>query len=178
MLIGAIGASFVITQYHTSQMFAPNCVGTANATTAGWGNLGGGVTQLAMPLLFALFVGALGLLRRRELAAVDVRRRRAVCARRRRLLLPHARHARRQLPRAARRRQAADASRRSGAFLEACRDRRVWALFVIYGCCFGIEITIDNIVVLYFSTTSTTSSNWTTARRCKTGRLARVACSA
>ena len=41
-------------------MFAPNCVGTANATTAGWGNLGGGVTQLAMPLLFALFVGTLG----------------------------------------------------------------------------------------------------------------------
>ena len=33
VLIGAIGASFVITQYHTSLMFAPNCVGTANATT-------------------------------------------------------------------------------------------------------------------------------------------------
>ncbi|MEN8720577.1 MAG: MFS transporter, partial [Oceanococcaceae bacterium] len=39
--IGAIGAAFVITQYHTSVMFAPNVVGTANATTAGWGNLGG-----------------------------------------------------------------------------------------------------------------------------------------
>src|SRR5690606_26109082 len=38
LLIGAIGASFVITQYHTSIMFAPNVVGTANATTAGWGN--------------------------------------------------------------------------------------------------------------------------------------------
>lgn len=35
LAIGAIGASFVITQYHTSMMFAPNCVGTANATTAG-----------------------------------------------------------------------------------------------------------------------------------------------
>ena len=44
--IGIVGASFVITQYHTSMMFAPNFVGTANATTAGWGNLGGGVTQL------------------------------------------------------------------------------------------------------------------------------------
>ena len=50
VLIGAIGASFVITQYHTTLMFAPNCVGTANATTAGWGNLGGGVTQFVMPL--------------------------------------------------------------------------------------------------------------------------------
>ena len=46
LAIGVIGASFVITQYHTSVMFAPNVVGTANATTAGWGNLGGGVTQM------------------------------------------------------------------------------------------------------------------------------------
>src|SRR3954462_4599391 len=57
--IGAIGAGFVITQYHTSVMFAPNVVGTANAAAAGWGNLGGGVTQMVMPLLFAGFV-ALG----------------------------------------------------------------------------------------------------------------------
>ena len=54
--IGAIGASFVITQYHTSVMFAPNVVGTANATAAGWGNLGGGVTQIAMPLVFTAFM--------------------------------------------------------------------------------------------------------------------------
>lgn len=56
LAIGAIGASFVITQFHTSVMFAPNIVGTANATAAGWGNLGGGVTQMVMPLLFAAFV--------------------------------------------------------------------------------------------------------------------------
>jgi NNP family nitrate/nitrite transporter-like MFS transporter len=37
-----------------------------------------------------------------------------------------------------------------GAFAEACRDRRVWALFFIYGACFGMELTIDNIAVLYF----------------------------
>ena len=47
LAIGIVGASFVITQYHTSVMFAPNVVGTANATTAVWGNLGGGVTQMA-----------------------------------------------------------------------------------------------------------------------------------
>ena len=35
-------------------------------------------------------------------------------------------------------------------FCEACRDRRVWALFLIYGACFGMELTIDNIAVLYF----------------------------
>src|SRR5712691_7099412 len=56
LAIGTLGASFVITQYHTSVMFAPNCVGTANATAAGWGNLGGGVTQIVMPLLFSGFL--------------------------------------------------------------------------------------------------------------------------
>jgi NNP family nitrate/nitrite transporter-like MFS transporter len=53
LFIGVIGASFVITQYHTSVMFAPNVVGTANATVGGWGNSGGGVTQSVMPLIFA-----------------------------------------------------------------------------------------------------------------------------
>ena len=51
--IGVIGASFVITQYHTSMMFAPNIKGTANAVAGGWGNLGGGVTNMVMPLIFA-----------------------------------------------------------------------------------------------------------------------------
>src|SRR5260370_41130462 len=56
LAIGAIGASFVITQFHTSVMFAPNIVGSPNAAAAGWGNLGGGVTQMVMPLIFAGFL--------------------------------------------------------------------------------------------------------------------------
>jgi NNP family nitrate/nitrite transporter-like MFS transporter len=57
LAIGIIGASFVITQYHTSVMFAPNVVGTANATVGGWGNAGGGVTQSVMPLVLTAIVG-------------------------------------------------------------------------------------------------------------------------
>src|SRR5216683_714877 len=57
LAIGAIGASFVITQYHTSVMFAPNIVGTANAAAAGWGNLGGGVTQMVVPGVMMLVTG-------------------------------------------------------------------------------------------------------------------------
>ena len=44
--IGVMGATFVCTQFWTSQVFAKEFVGTANATSAGWGNLGGGVTQV------------------------------------------------------------------------------------------------------------------------------------
>ena len=40
--------------------------------------------------------------------------------------------------------------RRRGGFIAACRDYRVWALFVIYGTCFGIELTINNVAALYF----------------------------
>ncbi len=148
--IGAIGASFVITQYHTSIMFAPNCVGTANATTAGWGNLGGGVTQIVMPVLFALFVGVLGFSDaigwRAAMFIAGL-----VCA-----LTGVAYYfftqdapdgnfeelrAKGKMP---------EKRMTKGAFLEASKDKRVWALFVIYGACFGIELTINNIAALYF----------------------------
>merc|ERR1711907_161508 len=58
-LIGCAGATFVTNQFWCSLMFAPNVVGTANATAAGWGNLGGGVTQVFMiVVLFNPFVAA------------------------------------------------------------------------------------------------------------------------
>ena len=47
--------------------------------------------------------------------------------------------------------QAAAGRDAGGSFLEACRDHRVWALFVIYGACFGIELTINNVAALYFA---------------------------
>jgi NNP family nitrate/nitrite transporter-like MFS transporter len=39
----------------------------------------------------------------------------------------------------------------NGAFLAACRDYRVWALFVAYAACFGVELTIKNIAAMYFA---------------------------
>ncbi len=57
LLVGIIGASFVVTEFHASAMFAPNVVGTANATAGGWGNAGAGFTQSAMPLIFGALLG-------------------------------------------------------------------------------------------------------------------------
>ena len=53
--IGVMGATFVCTQFWSSQVFAKEFVGTANATTGGWGNLGGGVTQILMVAIWNLF---------------------------------------------------------------------------------------------------------------------------
>ncbi len=52
LLIGFSLASFVSTQYWSSSMFTPKIVGGANAITGGWGNLGGGVTQIVTPIMF------------------------------------------------------------------------------------------------------------------------------
>ena len=152
LAIGAIGASFVITQYHTTLMFAPNVVGTANATSAGWGNLGGGTTQIVMPLIFAgmLMLGVNEALGWRLAMVVPG------------VVLfftgiaywlftqdaPNGNFSelrvRGELPYATGEHGAAL------SFLAAAKDIRVWALFVVYGLCFGVELTINNIAAIYF----------------------------
>lgn len=150
LAIGAIGASFVITQYHTSVMFAPNVVGTANATAAGWGNLGGGVTQMVMPLLFTAFV---------SMGAG------AAWGWRMAMFVPGVALFIAGIAYFFLTKDTADGNfdelRANGqmgvkansttGFWEACRDSRVWALALLYGCCFGIELTIDNYAALYFT---------------------------
>jgi len=151
LLIGAVGASFVITQYHTSVMYAANVVGTANATAAGWGNAGGGAAQAIMPLV----LGAVIMLGAGEALGWRVA-----------LLVPGVLmlvmaflywrytqdcmagnfselHAAGALP---------GMDKKGGwkSFKRAAGNYRVWLLFITYGACFGVEIFMHNVVAIYF----------------------------
>jgi MFS transporter, NNP family, nitrate/nitrite transporter len=145
LAIGVIGASFVITQYHTSMMFASNIKGTANAITGGWGNLGGGVTNMVMPLIFAAIVG-FGYTKQEawRLAMIVPGVMMLIVA-----WLYH--------------KYTKDTP--AGNFDEVNRsgdkeknktdwtilsDWRIWALTLAYGMCFGMEITFDNVASLHF----------------------------
>lgn len=140
LAIGLVGASFVITQYHTSVMFSRSVVGTANAITAGWGNLGGGVAQWIMPLLFGAFVGfGIDKFLSWRLAMIVPGVLMVVTGIAYYLLTRDTPDGRPFVPRTG-----------AAAFWEAAADYRVWMLFLLYGACFGVEITVDNVAALYF----------------------------
>lgn len=169
LMIGGIGASFVVTQYHTAAMFAPNVVATASATTAGWGNLGGGAAQMLMPVIFALLVGhgvaehigwrlsmivpglamiGIGVAYHRitrdtpEGGFADTGASSSTASGRA-SGAPTTGSARVMPPGAAH-------TNPRASFMSAARDVRVWALAVAYAASFGIELTLHNVAAIYY----------------------------
>ncbi|WP_228893920.1 MFS transporter [Pseudoduganella aquatica] len=152
LLIGAVGASFVITQYHTSVMFASNVVGTANAAAAGWGNAGGGAAQALMPLLMAAMVmlGVNETLGWRAALVVPgvLMLIMAVVYYKFTQDCPQGNYS--DLRAAG---IAIEGGKKGGwdSFKLAATNYRVWLLFVTYGACFGVEIFIHNIAAVYYT---------------------------
>ncbi|GAB2598951.1 NarK family nitrate/nitrite MFS transporter [Spirosoma areae] len=145
LAIGVIGASFVITQFHTSIMFAPKIKGTANAVAGGWGNLGGGITQLAMPLIMAAIVGF-------GYTKPEAWRLAMIVPGVLMLVMAYVYYRFTQDTPTGNYNQI-ERSVSSGekmSFWKACADIRVWALALAYACCFGMEITFDGVAALYF----------------------------
>jgi NNP family nitrate/nitrite transporter-like MFS transporter len=151
LAIGAIGASFVITQFHTSVMFAPNVVGTANATVGGWGNAGGGVTQSVMPLILAALVG-LGV------AQISAWRLAMIVPGVMMLIVavlywrftqdtPDG-----DIPDLRARGVAVETGKKGGfgVFMQAAANYRVWLLALAYGASFGVEIFIHGVAASYY----------------------------
>ncbi len=151
LLIGAIGASFVITQYHTSIMFAPNVVGTANAASAGWGNAGGGATQALMPLMLAALVvfGVEQTLGWRIALLVPGLLMLVVGVMYWKFTQDCPQGNFKEL-RAQGIQVGSDKKGGAAILMHAARNYRVWILFGAYAACFGIEIFIHNIIAMYY----------------------------
>jgi NNP family nitrate/nitrite transporter-like MFS transporter len=144
--IGVIGASFVLTQFHTSVMFAPNIKGTANATAGGFGNTGGGATQILMPLIAAGLVGV------GWVSKADSWRYAMIFPGVMLLVMaglywkytkdtPAGNFS--ELPQTG-------TGKKENTFLLAAKDYRTWILTIAYAACFGVEITVDNFAASYF----------------------------
>mmetsp|Transcript_123 Transcript_123/g.224 ORF Transcript_123/g.224 Transcript_123/m.224 type:complete len:482 (+) Transcript_123:211-1656(+) len=150
LFIGAAGGTFVMCQYWSSRMFCKEVVGTANALCGGWGNLGGGVTQLVMgSLLFPLFkyffdgdaskawryvsivpaVVAFGTAVTIYYISDDAPKGNYSELKKHGVMADIS----------------AAASFRQGAF-----NFNTWILFVQYACSFGVELTMNNAAALYF----------------------------
>lgn len=144
--IGVIGASFVLTQFHTSVMFAPNIKGSANAVAGGFGNTGGGATQVIMPLIAAGLVSA-GLVSNEDSWRYAMIFPGAMLLVMARLYWKYTKDTPagnfEELPEK-------ENLKKENTFLIAAKDYRTWILTIAYAACFGVEITVDNFAASYF----------------------------
>ena len=152
-VVGFGGATFVVTQYWTTALFASEIVGTANATTAGWGNLGGGVAQVLMVAVFGFLTKTCGLghdagWRLSFVAPALISA--AVAA-----AIPGCSDdtPRGDLKRLVRDgvvdKKTASTSARAGML-----DPNSWVLGLQYACSFGVELHVNNTMALYLASTA------------------------
>ena len=154
LFIGCAGSSFVMCQCWSTRMFTKEIVGTANALVGGWGNVGGGVTQIVMgTALFPLF---------RDVFFADAedpaqKAWRTVCVVPAIVAFstgvivimtsedcPEGNY--KELIKEGRMvAVSASASLRQGAV-----NLNTWLLYIQYGCCFGVELTMNNAAASYF----------------------------
>ncbi|QDZ18656.1 MFS general substrate transporter [Chloropicon primus] len=144
--IGFSLATFVATQFWSSVMFNGKIVGTANATTAGWGNLGGGVTQFLMPVIYTgllaygppfqawrmayfvpgscqMLLGMVILFFAQDLPDGQYKE----CIKAGEMAKPNPWR----------------------IFKQGVSNYRMWCMVLTYGQCFGVELTMNNIISPY-----------------------------
>jgi NNP family nitrate/nitrite transporter-like MFS transporter len=149
LFIGTAGGTFVMSQYWASCMFSKEVVGTANALVGGWGNLGGGVTQLFVgaglfPLFRMFFDGdASKAWRYVSIIPAFV----AFCTG---IMIyyisddaPKGNY--KELKKHG---QMADVTT-AGSFRQGALNFNTWLLFIQYAACFGVEITMNNAGKFY-----------------------------
>jgi len=147
-VIGLGLATFVTCQVWVSHLYNKKVVGAANATAAGWGNLGGGITNLLMPYVMLGFLAATD-------DNVDLSWR--LC-----YVLPLAVQlgavfvvlSGRDLPDGNFHELEMDGLKKRAisriVIHVGVSNINAWILTVSYGFCFGVELTVTSVAALYF----------------------------
>ena len=131
-------------------MFTKELVGTANATVAGWGNLGGGVTQLLIgSLLFPLFKNIYNGDANKAWRTVCIFPAFAglvtsVCVIKYTDDSPKGNYSK------FKKQKIMESVSASRSFTSGFSEMNTWLMFIQYACCFGVEISMNNAAALYF----------------------------